>query len=312
MLDLNGLLGRARSHAVVALLFLGSAAACSDPAQQAMLRGDRFLGEGQLDAAIAEYRLAMRQGEESPEILLKLGHAYARSGEVDESVRLFEALLERDSSYRYQVASELSEVARRALDRGARENMRRALRPLATWNLGLIPADLRLVLARLDAEDGEYSRALPLYFSVLGDTVDLDPAVHYEVGRAYEELGGCKEALFHFERYLTHVGRRSEEASGARWHLGNCLFLAAEEDRAAGRPRSALEKLEKMVALSVPLTLLDRAHYHRGELLLGLGNPDGALEAFRTVLRLNPSRTGFLSRRAEERIREIRHGREDV
>lgn len=277
-----------------------------------MSRGDRLLGEKRWDAAIAEYRLALRQGGESSGVLLKLGDAYARSGDVDESVTLFQALVDRDSTYRYEVAAELSRVARRALARGQRESMRRALRPLAAWDLGLVPGDLRLELARQEAADGDYARALPLYLSILTDSTSFETVVDYEIGRAYEELGGCVEAASYFARFLAAVGRRSEDASGARWHLGNCLFLAAEGDRAGGRPRSALEKLSRMVELGVPLTLLDRAQYLRGELLLGLGNPDGALEAYQAVLKLNPSRTGFLSQRAEERIRQIRHRNEDA
>lgn len=327
--------GAARSFLAATLLLL--TAACGDPGREALERGDRLLGEGRVEAAIAEYKLARRQGGESPEVLLRLGHAYAASGDVDESVRHYEALLERDSAYRWQAAADLSEGARRALWRGAAESMVRALQPLADFDLGLVPRDLRLALARHHGRDGEHGLALPLYLSVLHsdplppreagdgppgeregegdgppdagpDGAEVPPDVYYEVGRAYEELGGCAEAVAWFDRYLSEAGRRAPEATSARWHLGNCLFLAAEEDRAAGRPRTALEKLERMVELGVPQTVLDRAHYLRGELLLGLGDPEGALGAYREVLRLNPSRSGFLVRRAEERIRDIRYG----
>ncbi|MFQ5679377.1 MAG: tetratricopeptide repeat protein [Gemmatimonadota bacterium] len=290
----------------------GLATACADPARMAVERGDRLLAEGRLEPAIAEYRLSLRQGGDDPRLLLRLGDAYARSGEVDETVRLFGALLERDSAYRYQVAATLNGLARQALERGARESMRRALRPLAGWDVGLIDVDLRLALARLNAAEGEYALALALFLSIPRDLENPPPTVPYEIGRAYEELGGCVDAIPYFERFLSRVGGRSEDAPSARWHLGNCLFLAAEGDRSVGRPRSALAKLDRMVELGVPLTLLERAQYLRGELLLGLGNPDEALDAYNAILRLNPSRTGFLSRRAEERIREIRHGGEDL
>ncbi len=316
---------------------------CGGSGDAALERGDRLLGEGSVDAAIAEYRLARRQVGESPAVLLRLGHAYALAGDVDASVRHYETLLERDSSYRWQAAADLSEAARRAMRRGAAENMVRALEPLAGFQIGLVPRDLRLALARHHGRDGEHERALPLYLSVLSEAgatgseadpggegpeagedspsgaevadaaapgvgLSVPPVVYYEVGRSYEELGGCVEATSWFERYLEEAGRRAPEATSARWHLGNCLFLAAEEDRGAGRPRGALAKLDRMVRLGVPQTLLDRAHYLRGELLLGLGEPQRALEAYQEVLRLNPSRSGFLVRRAEERIRDIRFG----
>lgn len=325
----------ARSALVAVLAFL--LAACGGPGRQALERGDRLMGNGSVEAAIAEYKLAARQGGASPEVLLRLGHAYAAAGDVHGSVRYYGALLERDSSYRWQAATDLSEAARRALRRGAAENMVRALEPLAAFDLGLVPRDLRLALARHHGRDGEHALALPLYLSVLSETgaalegeaagsgagdggsadgaapaaerrAGMPPDVYYEVGRSYEELGGCVEAVAWFERYLSEVDRRGPEATSARWHLGNCLFLAAEEDRAAGRPRSALQGLDRMVELGVPQTLLDRAHYLRGELLLGLGEPERALRAYQEVLRLNPSRSGYLVRRAEERIRDIRYG----
>lgn len=307
--------------------------ACRDPGREALERGDRLLGEERLEAAIAEYKLARRQGGESPDILLRLGHAYAISGDVDESIRYYGALLERDSSYVWQAAADLGEAARQALDRGASEYMVRALQPLADQDLGLLPRDLRLALARQHSRNGEHGLALPLYLSVLergsgerggedsGEGVPssngetrrdtrhaVPPGVFYEVGRSYEELGGCLEAVGWFERYLAEAGRRAPEATSARWHLGNCLFQAAEEDRKAGRPRKALLQLDRVVELGVPQTLLDRAHYLRGELLLGLGEQEKALRAYEEVLRLNPSRSGLLVRRAEERIRDIRFG----
>lgn len=300
------------------MLLAAAIVACGDPAGAALERGDELLAEGRVEAAIAEYRLALRQGGESPELLLRLAHAYAVGGDVDASVRHYEALLGRDSSYRWQAAADLAGAARRALARGTPEGMVRALEPVARIHLGLVPPDLRLALARHHGRQGDHERALSLYLSLLAgepgedageeDDLPLPPAVFYELGRAYEDLGACGEAIRWFERYLTEAGRSAAEASSARWHLGNCLFHAAEEDRAAGRPRRALESLERLVELGVPQTLLDRAHYLRGELLLGLGEPERALEAYREVLRLNPSRTGYLVRRAEERIRDIRFG----
>jgi tetratricopeptide (TPR) repeat protein len=280
-------------------------AACGDPGGEAIRRGDRLLAEGRTEAAIAEYRLARRQAGETPRVLLRLGHAYAAAGDVDESLRHFHALLAQDSSHLPQVAMDLAAAARGARERGARETMARALQPLGGPRLGLIPVDLRLSLARYHWEDGEYARALPLYLSVLADTARATPPALYETARAYEELGGCTESLEYFEAYLRRAGRDAGERNAARWHLGSCLFAAAEADREGGHPRAALRKLDRMIELGVPQTLLDRAHFLRGELLLALGDRDEALASYRQVLRLNPTRSGLLVRRAEDRIRDI-------
>ena len=284
--------------------------ACGDAGRESLLRGDRLLAAGDTDAAVAEYKLAMRQSGESPEILLRLGHAYALGGDVDDSFRYYGSLLAQDSSYRYQVAADFAALGRAALERGTRDNMARALQPLLDWSFGLIPEDLQLELARYFWDEGDYTRALPLYLEALadtaGDSAEIDPRVYYETGRAYEELGGCARSLEYFEEYLSAVERSGEDRAGAEWHFGRCLFDVALEDRAAGRPGTALDRLDRMVELGVPQTLMDRAHFNRGELLLTLGDTEGALAAFEQVLRLNPARSGPLVQRAEQRIRQIR------
>lgn len=295
-----------RSLVAASLLW---AAACGGPQEESLDRGDRLLGAGDLESAIAEYKLALRQGGESAPVLLRLGQAYARHGDVDETLRYYEPLLERDSTHLYQMAGDLIGLARDALARGARENVARALRPLLGVSIGLVPVDLRLALARYYWEDGDHAAALPLYLSALSEGgEEISPAVYFETGRAYEEMGGCLEALEYFSVYLDGAARNAPQVPSARWHFGSCLFETAEADHAAGRPRAALEKLDRMVRLGVPQTLLDRAHFLRGELLLAMGEQDRALDAYREVLRLNPARSGSLVQQAEGRIRQIRFG----
>ncbi|MDH3733193.1 MAG: tetratricopeptide repeat protein [Gemmatimonadota bacterium] len=281
--------------------------ACEDPADRSVLLGDRLLAVGEMDAAIAEYKLAQRQHGDAEEIMLRLGHAYAVRGDVDEALAHYEALAENER-YRHQIAADLVALATDARERGASENMARSVQPLLEWGLGYVPADLLLSLARHHARDGDHTRALSLYLAVLGEEDEPGPALFYETGRAYSSLGGCDRALPYFEQYVGMASRRAAEYDAARFHYGNCLFVSADEDRASGRPASAIQKLEAMVALGVPRTLLADAHFLRGEMYLSIGNNESALEAYQRVLDLNPSRTGAMVREAEQRIRQIRFG----
>lgn len=309
----DGACGRA-VLAVLAACGLLVAAGCQDPAGRSIERGDRLMAVGEpdaLDAAIAEYKLAQRQRGDAPEILLRLGHAYSVRGDVDEALEHYESLAETRPDLRHQIAGDLVQLAVDARERGAEENMARALRPLLEWGLGFVPGELLLSLARHYGADGDHPRSLGLYLAVLGEEESPAAAILYETARAYEELGGCDRALPYFERYMELADRRAPERNAARFHYGNCLFVAADEDRAAGRPAAALEKLNTMVSLGVPRTLLPEAHFLRGEMLLSLGNTESALGAYQRVLDLTPSRTGAMVRRAEERIRQIRFGFEN-
>lgn len=299
-----------RTRLVRAVAVLAAAvglSACADPADRSVLLGDRLLAVGEVDAAIAEYKLAQRQRGDSDELTLRLGHAYAVRGDVDGALEHYEALSD-DDRYRHQIAADLVGLAAGARERGASENMARSVEPLLEWGLGYVPPDLLLSLARHHARDGEHARALSLYLAVLSEEGEPPPALLYETGRAYASLGGCDRALPYFERYVDRANRRAVEYDAARFHYGNCLFVSADEDRAAGRPASAIEKLETMVDLGVPRTLLADAHFLRGEMYLSIGRSQSALEAYQRVLDLNPSRTGAMVREAEQRIRQIRFG----
>jgi len=292
----------------IAALGLILLVACQDPAARSLREGDRLLAVGNTDAAIAEYKLAQRQRGDADEILLRLGHAYAARGDVDEALAVYEPLAARDETYRYQIAADLAALSLQARERGASENMARSIEPILEWGLGYVPSDLLLSLARHYARDGDQSRALGLYLAVLAEDGEPDEALLYETGRAYEDLGSCERALPYFEAYMDRANRRAEEYASARFHYGNCLFLGADDDRASGRPVEALGKLDEMVRLGVPRTLLPRAYFLRGEMSLSIGDTDAALRAFQRVLDLSPSRTGEMVREAEQRIRQIRFG----
>jgi len=297
---------RTRSLTVLTA-FLLIPAACGGSPDDAVERGDRLYGSGQVDAAIAEYRLALRQRGDEPEVLLRLGDSYGKRGEVEASLRYIRRLLALDSAYRYQAAAVLSEAARVALENGAPDNMARALGPVERMSIGLIPPDLRLALARYYSGLSDHGRALPLYLGA-AENGELPAEVELETARTFQELGGCREALGYFEGYLARGGSPGTDRSAVRWQYGNCLFAVAEGELRRGRTRSAAAHLEVLINQGVPRTLLDRAHFERGEILLGWGEYGAAESDFLAVLELNPARSGPLVTMAEERIREIRYG----
>ena len=282
---------------------------CEDPVERSVVRGDRYRAVDEAGKAVAEYLLARRMRGDTEEILLRLGHAYAAGGDVEEAVAVYETLVEREPRLRHQVAASLAEVAWSARERGASENMARALQPLLDWGLGYVPSDLQLSLAAYYAGEGEYDRSLPIYLALLSDAEnDPSPAALYEVGLAFEQLGACERALPFFSGFLEAAGRSDPNLDAARFHFGSCLFAAAEADRVAGRPSAVLEKLDRLVEVGVPRTLMVEAYFLRGEMLVSLDRADEARASYERVLELNPTRTHALARRAEERLRQIRFG----
>lgn len=310
--------GRARlrrwggvAAAVVACAVAGCGAAPADAAH----RGDLLYARGRTDEAIAEYKLALRSRGEEPLLLLRLGSAYAGRGDVDAGLEYFRRALELDSALRWQVAAELTEAARLAQQKGGPDNMARALEPVLSLGIGLVPEDLRLELARYHSAQDDHARALPLYLSLVGEgngsgesaPAAAGVAVMYETARAFRALGGCEQALDYYEDAVRGKGLPPAEATGARWQYGDCLYRVAVAEREAGRERDALRRLDRLIELGVPQTLIERAHYLRGEIALAEGNEEAALAEFEKVLELNPARRGRLVELAEEKIRAIRY-----
>lgn len=295
-----------RPLAWLALLLTVGCFGADDPAE----RGDRLLATGEVDEAIAEYKLALRTRGEDPAVLLRLGSAYGRRGEVEASLQYLRRTLAEDSTYRDAVAIELTEAARAARDAGSPDNMARALEVVLDMGLGYLPADLQLDLARHYANLSDYGKALPLYLAAVDtDSTVVGPDAWLATAVAFQEIGGCSEALKYFERYLDSPDADRGAGSAARWQYGQCLFEVAGQDRAAGRHSAALGKLDLLIRQGVPRTLLDRAHFARGEILRRSGNLGAAELEYEMVRELNPALTGPLVRLAEERIREIRYGR---
>ena len=136
----------------------------------------------------------------------------------------------------------------------------------------------------------------------------MSPEVELETARAFQELGGCREALGYFESYLERGGSAGTDRSGVRWQYGNCLFVVAKEERQEGRGRAAEAHLDALIdreCLAPCWTALTSSE----ESCCWRGEPYQAAESdFQAVLDLNPARSGPLVAMAEERIREIRYG----
>ena len=217
-------------------VFLFAVACGGGGKETAVDRGDRLLAAGHAEAAVAEYKLALRQLGPEPEILLRLGHSFAVTGDVEASLEYLRPLLESGSEYQFQVAAELSQAARVARERGSPDNMARAMEPVLSLGIGMVPEDLRYPLAQYYAELSGWNRAIPLYLAVLEAEEPPSEAV-LETARAFQEVGGCREALAYFERYLETASRRSR--AEIAWEYGSCLYEVAMADRAQGRPGNA-------------------------------------------------------------------------
>ncbi len=298
----DGLGGRLRRSCLIAV----AASACVARAAEdgATLRGDRAWARGDYEEALAEYRLAVGRGADSGEAHLRVAHAYARLGRVDEARQAYRRAVAAEPRLADQAVSDLVRLARAARDQNDRFALASALEAAAEFDPDVNFARLAFPLASHYAANGEHARALVFFQRAL--SADSLPEVLYETALAYEEVGACEAALAHYERFVERVPTARQLDAG--WHIGRCSYELAQEARLDGDRETALALIEETVARGEPRTHLARAYYEMGELLVSFARCGEAADAFRGAAREDPSASRGLARRAERWIDRIRFG----
>ena len=272
----------------------------------ALARGDVAFATGDIDEALAEYQLAARQGD-AAEAYARVGHTYAYLGRVEEARDFYRRATERDRRWADQAGTDLLHLARDAESRSDRFQMASAAETALEFIPGLSVEELALPLARHYFRDGDFGRALPLYLRTLASAPDSAADVLMEVGTAFEEVGDCERGLGFFESFRAQA--RPWERNEVDWHIGTCSFALGRQRRADGEGEEALLLVDRTIEVGEPKNILPQVWFERGEILVEMGDCEGAVESYRMVRALDPASTGTLVRRAEERIDELRFGR---
>ena len=277
--------------------------------ENSVRRGDVAFAQGDFEEALAEYRRAVRQGADEPEVVARVAHTYAMMNRVDDAWASYREAAARDSSFVDQAVSDLMRLAREAHASGDRFAMATAVESALELRPGIGVGDMTLSLARHYFSNGEYGRALPFYQIAMAEATDSVPQVVFEVGQAHEEIGDCEHALVFFEQFRAMV--RPWERGEVDWYIGTCAFNIARELRSRSlEPEElnrALELVNRAVEVGEPRNIQAQAWFEKGEILAELGDCDGAMEAYAQVRYADQA--GSLIDRAQSAFDQIRFGR---
>ena len=304
---------RTSFFAILTSLAVGLVAACGPgtPEQTSIRRGDQAFAEGRYDEALAEYRLAVRQGADDAMTLARVAHTYAVMERVDDAGAFYVDAAAKDTSFVDQAVSDLMVMARDARARKDRFAMASAVETALRLRPGLGVSDMSLDLARHYFQNGEYGRALPFYQKALAEVGDSAVAgIVFEVGQAYEEVGDCRHALLYFERYRGMV--RPWQRDEVDWYIGTCAFNLARDVRAVSditeeALQAALNNIDRALELGVPRNIQAQAWFEKGNILSDLGECQAAMDAYARVRTADAA--GGLVDRAQALFDEIRFGR---
>lgn len=296
----------------ISLLFLGLflTIGCSPLSEEgsSIFRGDQAFAEGDFPEALAEYRLALRQGAIDPATYARVAHTYVALGRIDEAREHYQLAVAQDSSLADQALSDFVRLAREEAAAGDRYGMASAVQTALEFRPGISLEDLVLPLAEHYSNIGEYGRALPFYQKTLF-ALDPDslPEILFAAAVAYDEVGDCESAVIYYEQYRERLGRWDNH-SEVNWRLGNCSFVLAERSWAEDDADEAMRFLDTLLEVGEPRNHLARGYFLRGEILGSRGECEAAIEAFMEVPVQDPSGSSPVVDAAERRIDQIRFG----
>ena len=286
-------------------------AACRQDANEvgAVRRGDVAFAQANFQEALAEYRLAVRQGVDDPEVTARVAHTYAMMGQVDDAGAYYLDAVARDVGLTDQAVSDLMRIAHDAYVSNDRFAMATAVEIALELRPGVGVGEMSLPLARHYFANGQYGRALPFFQKALTEASDSLPEIVFEVGRAHEEIGDCSHALVFFERFRQMV--RAWERDEVDWYIGTCSFAIAREllgsqDVADEDLDRALVLVQRTVDVGQPLSIQAQAWFEKGEILARLGRCQDAMDAYAQVRYVDQA--GSWIERAQAAFDEIRFG----
>lgn len=305
-----------RTHSRLLVLFAAAAlvvvGGCRGRAseQSAVERGDEAFAEKHYTQALAEYRLAVRQGGDDAMTLARVAHTYAMMGRVDQVTSYYDRAVQKDSSVAGLAVADLMRLARESLKNGDSFAMASAVEGALKIQPAIGVGSLALPLARHYYKNGEFGRALPFYLKAMANAPDdSTPSIVFEVGQVYDQIGDCQHALVFFERFRKMV--RPSDRGEVDWYIGTCSFNLAKQIRA--RPDvtpqdldQALQLVNRTLQVGVPRNIQAQAWFEKGGVLSDLGQCQQAMDAYNQVRFSDAS--GSLIDRAQNRFDEIRFG----
>jgi len=286
-----------------------STAACFGGGDDSTLRrGDEAFARGDLDAAIAEYRLALRQRPEEPVVLQRVARASAELRRVDDVVDYYHELVSLDPSYQSQAISELLALARDAADRNDSREMALAVEAALEMEPSIGVGTLAEPLGAFYHRERRWPEALVfLGRAVRQQDVSLKPSLLYDLGQAYQGVGDCARAIPLFEEYEESVLPWNRDTrSDVDYLIGDCSLDVAGSLFVEEEYEEARDAVERTITLGLPPTRLGDAWFLRGNILAGMGLCDQAVASYQQAIDVSPSRTAPLANQARARSEAIR------
>ena len=222
---------------------------------------------GQTEAAMREYREAIRLAPDYVEAFNSLGTDLLKEGRTNEAISQYQLAISvkpDDARSHYLLGLVLARIGQ---TNEAVRQYQEAVR-LQPDN-----ADARDNLGNLLFKEGQFGEAIGQFQEVIRLKPDF-PGVHYDLAVALGKTGRTDEAISQYQEAI----RLEPYETDARFNLANALFNKGRTDEAIVQYQEAI-RLQPDEA---------DAHNNLGVVFLNMGRTDEAIGQFREAIRLKP------------------------
>lgn len=261
----------------------------------------KFIAEWNYDRALTEI-ISLRK-DKNAEIQYIIGYCYLRKNEYAEALDYFRTSLETDTTFKDSIIRAYSTLSQNALKIDEPERALFLYQEIAKLVPEYEQANNLLLIGDLNYDNSNYEAAIRAYRRALQiDSTSQDARnAKPKLIRALAATGDFAVALSmaksEYEKLKTAANLLL--VSEIQLTLGTRYFEA-------GRLDSAEIYFGHIIANGEPKSMLDDAYFYTAEIYYTRGSLDTALELYRKLIRLDPYQKGEMTKKAKERIKEIK------
>jgi tetratricopeptide (TPR) repeat protein len=269
--------------------------------EERIVNARKFIDEWNYDRALTEI-ISFRNHKDA-EVQYLLGYCYLRKNEYQEASEYFKNSLEIDTTFRDSIIKIYNTLSQNAIKINEPERALFLYQEIANLVPEYEQSSNLFLIGNLNFESGNYEAAVKAYTRGLQIDSTSD-----EAKRAKPRLINSLAAKGDFALALAMA-----EAAYEKLKTAANLLLLSEIRLALGLRHFQLGILDSaevyfglIIANQEPKSMLDDAYFHTAEIYYMRESYKRALELYKKVLRLDPYQKGETTRKAKERIKEIK------
>jgi tetratricopeptide (TPR) repeat protein len=261
----------------------------------------QFINEWNYDRALTEI-ISLRK-DKNAEIQYLLGYCYLRKNEYTEAITYFRNSLDVDTTFKDSIMRIYNTLSQNAIKINEPERALFLYQEITKLVPEYEQASNLFLIGDLNYDSKNHGAAVLAYTRALQIDSTSD-----EAKQAKPKLIRSLAAIGNYESALAMSQVEYEKLKTAA-----NLLLLSEIEMALGIKHFQTGVLDSaevyfghIIASQEPKSMLDDAYYYTAEVYYMRGNTDAALEYYKKVLRLDPYQKGEITRKAKERIQEIK------